>query len=569
MLELLIPTEDGVISMTLVQVKLARDCMQTPWGFRLQGGKDIKQPLVVQRVFANTPSERELQRGDAIVAINGRDTSNLTHKQAQDAISGGGGQIELLVQRPTGAVHIKPLTPAPDTRAPTFPTSPTRAPQINIPIQRKSGPPSPTRVIPVSPQKPTPPAKAPKPTQRGTDTTDMSSGFMPTKITMNKYGGGGPNYGSQYGGPSSPQRAQPSQYRPVAAPVPAQQQFQPQSQNQFSAPQQEERGVEEEQYGGVSERRRQFLKGAPQPPTIQRSRKPVPNFGRAGQSAESQYMNFGVDYTKPQPPPQQPKQFSSRPRPPPVNRRDDDDLDGQPWSNTLKGESKLLKPWEREALEAERYQSGTVDQPYRPYTDSPPKPRITQISAQSTARPAESQLSPAAGYRSVSPSVPPKPNRSSVSPAYQSPSLQQLSPYANNDVSGGGRGQEGAPNIVHLQYNSPMGLYSKDNVMDTYVGQTQGRAQSSGQQKKPAAPGERDWNDSFVYQMIHSSEKTTTSSRQDAPGQPPQGETVTTTRVTQESKFPGQEPQRTVTETVQRGGAPDYKFDSAIGISDF
>lgn len=50
-------------------------------------------------MFANTPSERELHRGDVIVAINGRDTSNLTHKQAQDAISGGGGQIELLVQR--------------------------------------------------------------------------------------------------------------------------------------------------------------------------------------------------------------------------------------------------------------------------------------------------------------------------------------------------------------------------------------------------------------------------------------------------------------------------------------
>lgn len=214
---------------------------------------------------------------------------------------------------------------------------------------------------------------------------------------------------------------------------------------------------------------------------IQRSRKPVPTFGRARQTAESTYMNFGVDYAKPQVQPQtHAKKPASRPRPPPVNRRDDDELDSQPWSNTLKGESQLLKPWEREALEAERYQSGTVDQPYRPHTQQPPtapKPKITQISAQSTARPAESQLSPSAGYRSVSPSVPPKPTRSPASPAHQSPSLQQLSPYANNDVSGG-YGQGGAPNIVHLQYNSPMGLYSRDNVMDTYVGQTQGRALS-------------------------------------------------------------------------------------------
>lgn len=92
---------------------------------------------------------------------------------------------------------------------------------------------------------------------------------------------------------------------------------------------------------------------------------------------------------------------------------------------------------------------------------------------------------------------------------------------------------------------------------------------NSTQPKKPTAPGERDWNDSYVYQMIHSTEKTTTSSRQDAPGQSPHGESVTTTRVTHESKIPGQEPQRTVTETVQRGGVPDYKFDSAIGLSDF
>lgn len=91
----------------------------------------------------------------------------------------------------------------------------------------------------------------------------------------------------------------------------------------------------------------------------------------------------------------------------------------------------------------------------------------------------------------------------------------------------------------------------------------------STQPKKPVVPGERDWNDSYVYKMIHSSEKTTTSSRQDVPGQPPKGETVTTSRVTQETKYPGQEPQRKVTETVQRSGVPDYRFDHAIGISDF
>jgi hypothetical protein len=39
--------------MALVQVRLARDSMQTPWGFRLQGGKDLNQPLTVQRVSSD------------------------------------------------------------------------------------------------------------------------------------------------------------------------------------------------------------------------------------------------------------------------------------------------------------------------------------------------------------------------------------------------------------------------------------------------------------------------------------------------------------------------------------
>lgn len=51
------------------------------------------------QVFSNSPAEGELQRGDVILAINGRDASTLTHKQAQDSIKFGGGQVELLVSR--------------------------------------------------------------------------------------------------------------------------------------------------------------------------------------------------------------------------------------------------------------------------------------------------------------------------------------------------------------------------------------------------------------------------------------------------------------------------------------
>ncbi|XP_052261860.1 PDZ and LIM domain protein 5-like isoform X6 [Dreissena polymorpha] len=547
--------------MSLVQVRLARDSLQTPWGFRLQGGKDLSQELVVQRVFANTPSEGELQRGDVIVAINGRDTSNLSHKQAQDAITGGGGQIELLVQRPLGPVSIKPLTPKVDTRAPSFPQSPVRAPQIVIPVYKpgKSGPKSPVRIVPISPHKPASHSDTGS-THAATDNMD-SAGFMPKKVTLNKFGGGTTNFGTSFGsapgGPQSPQRATHAQgYRPVAAPAQVHtQETQVNYQTQFSAPQQSPHSS--------------YTAAVP------RSRKSLPTFGRPRAGEEASYTTFGVDYSKPLPKPQPSKHSgATRARPPPVNARIDETDSGSGWTGTLRGESKQLKPWEREALEMERYQSGTVDQPYRPHTQPPvaPKPKIVQISAQSTVRSSGQPSSGGQSHRSVSPSVPPKPSRTSASRPDHGNHLSTVFNSAPDNVSGGHRGPAGGSNVVHLQYNSPIGLYSKDNVRDTYIGQTQARAAShspGGAQVKPAVPGDRDWNNSYVYQMVHSSEKTTSSSASGRPGQPMTGETVTTTRRTEESRYPGQEPQRHVTETVQRHPITDYKYDNAIMMSDF
>ena len=176
-------------------------------------------------------------------------------------------------------------------------------------------------------------------------------------------------------------------------------------------------------------------------------------------------MTFGLDFSKPQPKPT-PKPTKTRERPPAVNARRDEDETDTSWSNTLRSEGSRLKPWEIEALEMEKYQSGTVDQPYRP-SMAPvpaPKPKITQITAKSRTQPVESS-----GGRSVSPY-----NQSAKS-ASRSHAPQQYSPNAySNDVTGG-YGQHQAPNVVHLQYNSPMGLYSQENVRDAYIGQTQGR----------------------------------------------------------------------------------------------
>jgi hypothetical protein len=38
-----------------IQVTLQRDSLQTPWGFRLQGGADFRSPFIVNKVSKHYP----------------------------------------------------------------------------------------------------------------------------------------------------------------------------------------------------------------------------------------------------------------------------------------------------------------------------------------------------------------------------------------------------------------------------------------------------------------------------------------------------------------------------------
>uniref|UniRef100_UPI00358F081F PDZ and LIM domain protein 3 isoform X3 n=1 Tax=Myxine glutinosa TaxID=7769 RepID=UPI00358F081F len=72
-----------------------------PWGFRLTGGRDLEQPLVITRVTPNSlASEGNLRPGDAILAISDHNAEEMTHAEAQDAIKACGGQLVLLIDRP-------------------------------------------------------------------------------------------------------------------------------------------------------------------------------------------------------------------------------------------------------------------------------------------------------------------------------------------------------------------------------------------------------------------------------------------------------------------------------------
>ncbi|XP_025048971.1 PDZ and LIM domain protein 1 isoform X1 [Alligator sinensis] len=71
-----------------------------PWGFRLVGGKDFEQPLTVSRV---TPGSKaaiaSLCIGDVIMAIDGVNTDNMTHLEAQNKIKACIDEINLTVGR--------------------------------------------------------------------------------------------------------------------------------------------------------------------------------------------------------------------------------------------------------------------------------------------------------------------------------------------------------------------------------------------------------------------------------------------------------------------------------------
>ncbi|KAG8592152.1 hypothetical protein GDO81_000424 [Engystomops pustulosus] len=71
-----------------------------PWGFRLTGGIDFNQPLVISRITPGSKSSvANLCPGDVILAIDGYNTDNMTHAEAQDRIKAATDQLCLKIDR--------------------------------------------------------------------------------------------------------------------------------------------------------------------------------------------------------------------------------------------------------------------------------------------------------------------------------------------------------------------------------------------------------------------------------------------------------------------------------------
>lgn len=88
-------------------VTLYRDSLQTPWGFRLEGGRDFKTPLTIQRVFTGTPASSDLLRGDIITSIHNEDANYLFHNEANELIRTSGGSLHLGIKRNPGAEFLQ------------------------------------------------------------------------------------------------------------------------------------------------------------------------------------------------------------------------------------------------------------------------------------------------------------------------------------------------------------------------------------------------------------------------------------------------------------------------------
>ncbi|XP_004457839.1 PDZ and LIM domain protein 3 isoform X2 [Dasypus novemcinctus] len=71
-----------------------------PWGFRLSGGTDFSQPLVITRITPGSKAAAaNLSPGDVILAIDGYSTEFMTHADAQDRIKAAAHQLCLKIDR--------------------------------------------------------------------------------------------------------------------------------------------------------------------------------------------------------------------------------------------------------------------------------------------------------------------------------------------------------------------------------------------------------------------------------------------------------------------------------------
>ncbi|XP_015269690.1 PREDICTED: PDZ and LIM domain protein 2 isoform X2 [Gekko japonicus] len=71
-----------------------------PWGFRINGGRDFRKPIMVSKVTERSKAALgDLRPGDVIISINGESTAEMLNVEAQNKIKQSSGQLQLQVDR--------------------------------------------------------------------------------------------------------------------------------------------------------------------------------------------------------------------------------------------------------------------------------------------------------------------------------------------------------------------------------------------------------------------------------------------------------------------------------------
>lgn len=406
-------------------VCLQRDALSTPWGFRLQGGKDFKTPLTVQRVFVGSPADGELHRGDAILGINGYDASNMIHKQAQDLIKNAGGTISLIVRKASGVGPPRGVLPAQSRQgfqaAPLAEQSTYRSRVLDT-ITPKPAPPIGSIVTNAHVQ----PMSYKQPQQQG---------FVPNQ------------FGTDYSNPRLP-TARPAASRGSSAPG--------------SMLNRVQNSLTTSVYGGA--------------PYDQNGEDE--NYTALPVNQIKQMFNK-PDYVQ---------QAASRPRPRPASYSP-----ARPsWSKPTDGDSGLPEPgWSpvKAPVSAPRFRAAPVpvNRPaVVPVNRQPQAPTPQQQedftpawagSLKSSGGPKQWEMREQSAIAQGGPA--PMHMQEHSAPAPHQPRVQNVHYGPGSDVpqyqQRGDTGASSNANVAHLQYNTPIGLYSKENVQEALKGQTAGR----------------------------------------------------------------------------------------------
>merc|ERR1719290_377555 len=94
--------EKDIVTVTLTKVSDSEH-----WGFRLAGGKDYGQPLSISQVSSGSlAADLGLTADDFLVNIDGKETYDLTHDQAEKAIYAAGNKFQMIIERGGGIRSI-------------------------------------------------------------------------------------------------------------------------------------------------------------------------------------------------------------------------------------------------------------------------------------------------------------------------------------------------------------------------------------------------------------------------------------------------------------------------------